>query len=36
MIERNKGKSLLTITEDYTIVDLETTGLSAHYNHLSN
>ena len=32
--ERNKGKSLLSVTEDYTLVDLETTGLSAQYNNI--
>lgn len=34
MSERNKGRSLLMVAEDYTIVDLETTGLSAQYNHI--
>jgi DNA polymerase III, alpha subunit (gram-positive type) len=34
MIERNKGKSLLTALEDYTVVDLETTGFSAQCNHI--
>lgn len=34
MIERNKGASLLSITDDYTVVDLETTGLSSQYNHI--
>ena len=34
MAERNKGKSLLSVVDDYTIVDLETTGFSAEYNHI--
>lgn len=34
MDERHKGKSLLAIPADYTVVDLETTGLSARYNHI--
>jgi len=34
MTERTKGQSLLAVSEDYTLVDLETTGLSAQYNHI--
>ena len=34
MTGRNKGKSLLAVAEDYTVVDLETTGFSAQYNHI--
>lgn len=34
MIERNKGASLLSMADDYTVVDLETTGFSSQYNHI--
>ena len=34
MAERNKGKSLLSVVDDYTVVDLETTGFSSEYNHI--
>lgn len=34
MVERNKGKSILSVTDDYTVVDLETTGFSSQYNHI--
>lgn len=34
MAERNKGQFLLSVAEDYTVIDLETTGLSSQYNHI--
>ena len=34
LMERNKGKSLLSVTGNYTVIDLETTGFSAQYNHI--
>lgn len=33
-IKREKGNSLIIIPENYTLVDLETTGLSAKYNNI--
>lgn len=32
--ERNKGRSLLELPKDYTIVDLETTGLDPRYDNI--
>lgn len=32
--ERNKGKSLLCFPEDYTVIDIETTGLSSEHNEI--
>ena len=34
LIERNKGKSLLEVPVDYTVVDIETTGFSSMYNEI--
>ena len=31
---RNKGKSLITLPTDYTVIDIETTGLDPNYNSI--
>ncbi len=33
-VERNKGKSLIALPEDYTVIDLETTGFSSTYDEI--
>ena len=33
-VVRNKGKSLITLPTDYTVIDIETTGLDPNYNSI--